>query len=128
MAWYFSLAPAEYRDPQRAVEYAHRALALEPQNLNFVNTLGIALYQKGELPLAIEALKLSLRGSSQPVFDLYGLALCHQSAGDTRRAAQFAGRAAYLLETHRAEWGRQEHLEAQRLQEDYLRGVKPAAD
>src|SRR5262249_31382894 len=128
LAWYLSLAPAECRNPQRALECAHRALELEPANLAYVNTLGLALHRQRESPLAIEALKLSLRGSSQPVFDLYGLALCHQAAGDARRAADFASRADYQFETHATEWSRQEQMELKWLRDEYLRGVERPDD
>jgi WD40 repeat protein len=124
LAWYLCLAPPEFRNPQRALECAHRALELEPANLAYVNTLGLALYRQQELPLAIEALKLSLHGSSQPVFDLYGLALCQQAAGDARLAAEFATRAEYLFETHGTEWSRQEQIEMKWLRDEYRRGVR----
>ena len=124
LAWYLSLAPVDFRNPQRALECAHRALALEPGNLAYVNTLGLAFYRQGEFPLAVEALKLSLRGSSQPVFDLCGLALCHQRAGEARLAADFATRAEYLFTTHGADWSRQDQIEYERLRDEYQSGVK----
>jgi tetratricopeptide (TPR) repeat protein len=125
LAWTLSLAPPEFRNPSQAVEFAHRALELEPANLNYFNTLGLALCRQGELPLAIETLKLSLRGSSMPIFDLYVLALCYQSAGNLRSAADHAARANYLFEAQEKTWNRHARMELQQLREEYARGLKP---
>jgi serine/threonine protein kinase/WD40 repeat protein/tetratricopeptide (TPR) repeat protein len=121
LAWYLTLAPEELRNPERATECVHRALELEPENMAYVNTLGMALYRQHELALAIEAFRTSLRRTSLPVFDLLGLALCYQSAGDFGRAADFFSRADYLRETHASGWSRQEQIELDRLREEYRR-------
>ncbi len=79
-----------------------------------------ALYRaQEELPLAIETLKLSLRGSSMPIFDLYVLALCYQKAGNLQSAEDHAARANYLFERHAQTWSHQERTELRQLREEY---------
>ena len=128
IAWHLSLAPPEGRSPATAVEYAHRALQLEPANLNYLNTLGFALFRRGELPSAIETLKLSLHGSSLPALDLYLLALCHQRAGDGQRAQDCADQAEYLFETHGETWRRQVRLELLQFRQEFERGKDQLRD
>ena len=125
LAWYLSLAPPGFRNPARAIDCVHRALEVEPDNLAYINTLGLALYRQGEPALASQALKISLRGSPAAFFDLCCLALCYQSSGESDIAADFASRADYLFETHREEWPRQERIEFQWLRAEYPQGVRP---
>ena len=98
---------------------------LAPANLNFLNTLGMAFYRQGELSTAIEMLKITLRGSSQPAFDLYILALCYQALGDAALAADFASRAEYLLETQEKSLGRQQLDELLQFRREFHRPLVP---
>jgi tetratricopeptide (TPR) repeat protein len=128
IAWYLNLAPPDDRDPRKAVEYAQRALEFDPEGFHFLTILGMALYRQGELPLAIETLRHSLKNSPHPIFDLYGLALCYQAAGDQTRAADFRSRADYLFELRAESLESQRRVELQGLREEYQRALSPSLE
>jgi serine/threonine protein kinase/WD40 repeat protein len=128
VAWYLNLAPPDFRNPPKALEYAHRALEFDPEGLRFLGILGTALYRQGQLPLAIETLRLSQRNSAMPVFDLYVLALCHQATGNHARAAEFASRADYQFELQEQTLEPQRRVELQGLREEYLRGLPSSSE
>jgi len=128
IAWYLNLAPAEYRDPQRALASVHKALELGTERIRYLDTLGLALYRQHELPLAIETLRNCLRTAAMPDFDLYVLALCYQAAGEARRAADFTSRADYLLDLQAESIDRQRRAELLSLREEYVRGLAPSSE
>jgi hypothetical protein len=74
--------------------------------------------------VATETLKLSLRTSTTPIFDLAGLALSYRAAGDLSRAADFASRADYFFEMHAESFGPQQTAEARRLREEVSRAFE----
>jgi tetratricopeptide (TPR) repeat protein len=117
-AWYLNLAPPEMRDAQKALDYARHAIELEPGNVEYLSALGLALYRLNELAVATQTLKLSLRTSTMPIFDLAGLALCYRAAGDFSRAADFASRADYVFEVQAPFWAPQQAAEVRRLREE----------
>jgi tetratricopeptide (TPR) repeat protein len=55
VAWLLATCP-EIRDPKRAVELARKAVDRAPNESNFWNTLGVALYRAGDWKGAIDAL------------------------------------------------------------------------
>jgi WD40 repeat protein/Tfp pilus assembly protein PilF len=128
LAWFLSLAPAELRDPQKALALARRAIELDPGNRKHLAVLGLAFYRLGEHSLAVETLKLSLRDSNSPVFDLYVLALCQRAMRDAGSAADYTSRAEYLRETHSAEWSVPQRAELQRIREEVDETLKERAD
>ena len=127
-AWFLSLAPADLREPQKALNLAHRAIELEPGKRNYLTALGLAFHRLGEHSLAVQTLKLSLPDSGTPAFDLSVLALCEQAMGDARRAADFASRAEYLHETYSAEWNAAQRAELRRVREEVNEALKARTD
>jgi serine/threonine protein kinase/WD40 repeat protein len=125
LAWYLGLAPPELRDPPKSLQYVHRALQFAPANLAYINTLGLALYRQGELATAIETLKVSLRGSSDPMFDLYLLALCHQARGELAMAADYAARAEYLFGQQELSLSRQQRGELLQFRHEFQNPATP---
>jgi tetratricopeptide (TPR) repeat protein len=73
---------AKKRNPRRAVELSRRSLALEPEDGNLWNTLGIALYRAGQAEETITALKNSIDLSGGGIFhDWLVLALAYEREG-----------------------------------------------
>ncbi|HZL90048.1 MAG TPA: hypothetical protein VFB96_16895, partial [Pirellulaceae bacterium] len=56
LSWLLSTGPAKLRDPALAVIHARRAVALVPDNHNYLNSLGAALQRAGKHEEAIQAL------------------------------------------------------------------------
>ena len=87
-AWFF--ATGEFvgrRDPEAAVGYAERAVALEPEEFNNWNTLGVARYYAGDMDGAVEALLESMRlAQGGAVYDWLFLAMAYHELGDDRSA------------------------------------------
>ena len=97
LAWLLATASdPSYRDAPRAVELARRALALEPKNGSFWNTLGVALYRNGDWAAAIEALENSealLAPDTYPAHNGFFLAMAHWQRGEKDQARQWYDRA-----------------------------------
>ena len=87
-AWTLATGPVIQRDPERAVAWARRAVALEPGNQLTLNTLGVALYRAGQYPEAISVLERSLAAGKgeADAFDLFFLAMAHHQLGHRGQA------------------------------------------
>jgi serine/threonine protein kinase/tetratricopeptide (TPR) repeat protein len=71
------------QDPDRAVALATRATQLWSLDPASWNTLGVALYRRGDYHRAIEALNESMRRKAGgDAFDWFILAMCHWQIGD----------------------------------------------
>lgn len=95
-AWHLVTGPSSERDPVKALELSREAVKLEPANVLYLNTLGVAEYRNGLFKEAIGTLEKSLaagRGQSD-AFDLYFLAMCHARLGDPPNAQDCFDRAA----------------------------------
>ncbi len=91
------------RDPHLAVEFAEKAVAREPENAYFWNTLGLARYRKGDCAGARTALEQSveLSGGGLPQ-DWFFLALVCQRLGETERARDWRAKAVrWMDKNHR---------------------------
>jgi tetratricopeptide (TPR) repeat protein len=82
--------PASY---ERGLRLARAATALEPDNGNFVNSLGIAEYRVGLLPEALATLQRSneMQRGKEPE-DLAFLAMTYQRLGHPAEAREILGR------------------------------------
>ncbi len=82
-AWIDATAPFNRRDPERAVVWARRAVALAPGEHNFLNTLGVALYRAGQYAEAISVLdrSLALGQGEIATVDRFFLAMAHHQFG-----------------------------------------------
>jgi serine/threonine protein kinase/WD40 repeat protein/tetratricopeptide (TPR) repeat protein len=79
-AWGIVKAPScSKEDTERALAFARRAVALEPDNPFYLNTLGTALYRAGQSGEAVNVLErsLTLHTDLPPAFDLLLLAMAH---------------------------------------------------
>ncbi len=89
LAWQLASRPdAPPHDAARALEYAERAVKLNPKPpAAYWNTLGVARLRNGR-PDAVEALEHSLHegSSGQPALDWFGLAIVHARKGDAEKA------------------------------------------
>ena len=94
-AWVLLVGPQASRDPQKALELVRKALALEPRNNVFLNTLGVAQCRNGLYKDAVATLEQSLaagRGESD-AFDLYFMSICHSRLKDEVKARECFQRA-----------------------------------
>jgi serine/threonine protein kinase/WD40 repeat protein/tetratricopeptide (TPR) repeat protein len=71
-----------------------KAVALEPANVMFQNTLGVTLYRMERFQDAVHCLEANLQAPNKWLgFDLYILAMCHHRLGDARKARDCFDRA-----------------------------------
>jgi serine/threonine protein kinase/WD40 repeat protein len=95
-AWRLVTGPLDLRDPnKRALQLVRQALELDPDNPNYLNTLGVVHYRNGQYREAQATLDRSLAaGKGQTAgIDLYFLAMCHARLGDKPKARDCFDRA-----------------------------------
>jgi WD40 repeat protein len=104
LAWLLTTGPVELRDPQTAVTHARRAVELEENKHEHLNTLGVALHRAGHDEEAIAVLNRSLNSSpaDEAAFDLIFLALAHLKQADLSAANDYFARAAADIESQRS--------------------------
>ncbi len=103
LAWALATCPnPTLRDSGRAVAFARQAVTLATENGAYWTVLGVADYQAGDWPAAIEALEKSvqLRAGGE-IRDWLFLALAYERRGDHRQARRWSDRAAQWLAKHR---------------------------
>jgi len=102
-AWYLVTGPADKRDPARARQLIQQALAEDPDNSTFWNTLGVVQYRNGQFKEAVVTLKKSLAAghSKFDAFDLFFLAMCHAKLGDAAKAKDCFDRAVKWVEAQK---------------------------
>lgn len=76
----------QYGDIDGAIEEFKRALAIDPQNVNVHNSLGVCYGVQGKLDLAIDAFETATRFDPQDVMATYNLGLAHLKQGDREKA------------------------------------------
>jgi serine/threonine protein kinase/WD40 repeat protein/tetratricopeptide (TPR) repeat protein len=94
-AWNLLSAPTAKQDPPAALKLARRAVALAPNEAQYVNTLGVAEYRNGHFTEAIATLEhsLMLGNGRWDAFDLFFIAAAHHKLGDRTRAKEYYDRA-----------------------------------
>jgi tetratricopeptide (TPR) repeat protein/tRNA A-37 threonylcarbamoyl transferase component Bud32 len=95
LAWFLATSvEPRLRDAALAVRLANKAVAGQPQSLNYQNTLGVAHYRNGDNKAAVAALEtaMSLRAGGNS-FDWFFLAMAHGRLGDREKARQWYDRA-----------------------------------
>lgn len=104
LAWSLLTAHPKDRDPQRALTLARQAIALEPDNANYLNTLGVALYQSGQYREAEEVLLhcIEIASDGSDAFDRYYLAMCYARTGRLAEARDQWKQATDVWERYRA--------------------------
>jgi serine/threonine protein kinase/WD40 repeat protein/tetratricopeptide (TPR) repeat protein len=102
-AWELATGPEKKRDPARALTLIQKAIEREPDNDDFLNTLGVVQYRNGQYAAAILSLEKNLtagKGRSDG-FDLFFLAMCHARLGEPVRAKDCFDRAVKWTETQK---------------------------
>ena len=102
-AWIDATAPLNRRDPERAVAWARRAVALAPGVHDFLNTLGVALYRTGQYAEAISVLDRSLAAGNGELaaVDRFFLAMAHYQLGHQREARDYRDQAVRWVEAQK---------------------------
>jgi serine/threonine-protein kinase len=100
LAWALATDPAPTRrDPGRAVSVAKEAVEMNPQEGNYHNTLGVALYRAERWEDAIAALEKSMKlrkgGDSN---DWFFLAMAHWQLGEKEKAREWYERAVQWMD------------------------------
>jgi tetratricopeptide (TPR) repeat protein len=95
LAWFLTDCPAtQFRDTQRAVELAKKALQLVPLSGRYWGTLGIAQYRAGQWRDAMTSVKRSMELSSGgDSRHWFCLAMAHWQVGDKEEARKWYERA-----------------------------------
>lgn len=93
-AWQHVKSPMKETVPTEILTLCEKAVALEPFNVMFQNTLGVTLYRMERYQDAVRCLEANLQPSNEWIgFDLYFLAMCHHRLGDTGKARDCFDRA-----------------------------------
>jgi serine/threonine protein kinase/tetratricopeptide (TPR) repeat protein len=111
LAWFLAAcADPRFRNPARAIPFAQRAVNQLPENGNFWNTLGVALYRRGEWKAALATLEKANRlYQDRDEGTWLFLAMAHWQLGEKEAARTCYDRAVQLssvFEYPRAEEGR----------------------
>jgi uncharacterized protein HemY len=94
----------ESGDAALAVRLASLSVALAPEDVNSLDTLGVAFYRAGKFSNAVEILEKSQRGSGseqRAAFGLLFLAMAHQKLGHMRQARDCLKQAEDWFESNR---------------------------
>jgi WD40 repeat protein/Tfp pilus assembly protein PilF len=94
-AWELATGAGYLRDPERAVSLARKAVATEPDQAIYLNTLGVALYRAGRYVQAIATLQQTIAAKTGQfdAFDLFFLAMARHRLGQTVQARDSFDRA-----------------------------------
>ncbi|HUG90916.1 MAG TPA: WD40 repeat domain-containing protein, partial [Planctomycetaceae bacterium] len=107
LAWLYATGPDEFRDPERALTLARKALQLMPKQAapytpTFLTTLGAACYRNGRIEEALDALDRSVQSTpaAPSAATLLLQAMCQQQSGRPAEARRCYDRA---LDAHEAQ-------------------------
>jgi tetratricopeptide (TPR) repeat protein len=103
LAWFLATSPEpRFRDADRAVRLAKKAVDSRQKSGNYWNTLGVACYRNGDDKAAITALEkaISLRPEADS-FDYFFLAMAYWRLGDRDKAQTCFGRAVQWMDKHK---------------------------
>jgi tetratricopeptide (TPR) repeat protein len=76
----------QYGDIDGSIEEFKRALAVDLQNVNVHNSLGVCYGVQGKLDLAVDAFETAIRLDPEDVMATYNLGLAHLKQGDRQKA------------------------------------------
>jgi WD40 repeat protein len=91
LAWSYVTAPEPLRDSARGLAMAEKAVRLDPGNMSYRNTLGVAYYRAGRYNDAIATLGSNIESEEDTVLvcDLCFLAMSYQRLGEKLRAREY---------------------------------------
>jgi uncharacterized protein HemY len=112
-----------FRDPQRSVELARKAVEQVPEDGSYWDTLGVAFYRAGKWQDAIDALQKSEELLPGEVLssNAFFLAMAHWQLDQKEEARQWYDRAAEWMDHNRTQ---DEELQQFRAEVEDLLGVK----
>jgi tetratricopeptide (TPR) repeat protein len=90
----------QYGDIDGAIEEFKKALAVDPENVNVHNSLGVCYGVQGESDLAIDAFETAIRLDPDDVMGTFNLGLAHIKRGDREKALELLHRALELDENN----------------------------
>jgi WD40 repeat protein/serine/threonine protein kinase/tetratricopeptide (TPR) repeat protein len=126
LAWLLATCPeTKFRDTQRAIASAKKAIELAPKEGNHWNTLGAAHYCAGDSKAAIAALEKSMelrKGGDS--FDWFFLAMAHWKLGDKKAARKWYDQAVQWMEKNQP---KNEELQRFRLEAGKLLAIEKKA-
>jgi tetratricopeptide (TPR) repeat protein len=103
MAWLLTNCPdRNVWNPDRAIEYATKAVAMAPNDGAFWNTLGAAQYRAGQCKEAVITLSKSMElRSGGNASDWFFLAIAHWQLGNNEEARQWYDKAVAWTQTNK---------------------------
>ena len=128
LAWIYVAGPAKFRDPDKALPLAQKAVELAPDNRAYGNTLGMAHYRLGQYKESVAALERGIKNNKDQAtaFELYFLAMCHHRLGDAAKAKDCYDRAVAWQKHAKLTLTQVEELNAFRAEaETLLKEAKP---
>jgi serine/threonine protein kinase len=94
LAWLLVRTPSHGMfDPDWGLSLARRAVALDPNDWRFLNTLGVAAYRAGDWEMAAETLRKSTTFTGGSAHDWFFLAMARWHQGKKREAKEWFTRA-----------------------------------
>ena len=78
----------QYGDIEGAIEEFKKALAVDPENVNVHNSLGVCYGVQGELDLAVDAFETAIRLDPTDVMATFNLGLARIKQGDPEKAME----------------------------------------
>jgi WD40 repeat protein len=90
LAWIYVTGPGELRQPKEALPLAERAFEQQPDNSDFLNTLGVVYCRLGRWACATETLQEAVAADVEggTAFDLFFLAQCWKQRGEPARSRE----------------------------------------
>jgi serine/threonine protein kinase len=102
LAWALISAPGDpWFDAKQGLELAQKAVALEPNNWAYLNTLGVASFRAGDWEAATKVLQQSITFTGGAAHDLFFLAMSHWHLGSKKQARDLYDRAVAWTDTNR---------------------------
>jgi serine/threonine protein kinase len=102
LAWALASVPGDpWFDPAKGVTLARKAIALEPNNWTFFNTLGVAAFRTHDWETATKALQQSITYTGGLAHDLFFLAMTYWHQGNKKKASETFDQAVAWADKHR---------------------------
>jgi Flp pilus assembly protein TadD len=94
LAWSLVSLPGEpWFDPKEGLPLARKAVALEPNEWNFLNTLGVAAFRAGDWETAASVFHKAATFTGGGAYDMFFLAMTYWHQGNQKEAREMYDRA-----------------------------------
>ena len=102
LAWSLVSVPGDpWFDPDEGLALARKAVALEPNEWSFLNTLGVAAFRAGDWKTAAKVLQQSMTFTGGGAYDLFFLAMTYWHQGNKKEAREMYDRAVAWTEKNK---------------------------